>query len=226
MKWRSGLSKALLFAILNALPTSGVALDHPLEKVTDRAGVNERFEPPANVPGKSAFVVLRHLRQEPYMCVPTSATMVLARCGVATSPREVKALADGRAYHPGEVFHYRKYTFFEELIKGLSKLGCAWRLDCYALDTRGFEAGLKQIKAALDRGEPPLVDTSLYGDHTMAVCGYDDVKGRIIFMDPNIPDPGVRTLTYSQFERVWNSNGVNCHYRAVVLTPAPKAKRG
>jgi len=226
MKWRAAFSIAPLVAILNAPSTPVMGATHPPEKVSDSAGATERFEPPGNVPGKSAFIALRHLRQEPYLCVPTSATMVLARDGVATSPREVKALADGRAYHPGEVFHYRKYTFFEELIKGLSKLGCAWRLDCYALDARGFEAGLKQIKAALDRGEPPLVDTSLYGDHTMAVCGYDDAKGRIIFMDPNIPDPGLRTLTYSQFERIWNSNGVNCHYRAVVLTSAPKAKRG
>ena len=190
----------------------------PIGKVKDNAGVGTDFRPSPNHPGRSAYIRLHHIRQEPYLCVTTSATMALAHYGVKTSPRELKALSDGRAYHPDQVFHYNKFTYFYQLIEGVASLGCAWRFGSFPLTEEGFKTGMAHVKVALDQGKPALVDTSLYGDHTFVVCGYDEAAARILIMDPNIPRPGLRSLTYSQFERVWNSDGVNYHYRAAVFT--------
>jgi hypothetical protein len=144
--------------------------------------------------------------------------MVLAYYGVQTSPRELKALSDGHAYNPNQTFHYNKFTYFYQLIKGVAALGRSWRFGSFPLTEQGYKTGMAQLKTALDLGNPPLVDTSLYGDHTFVICGYDEAAAEFLIMDPNIPRPGYRTLTYAQFERIWNSDGVNCHYRAAVFT--------
>jgi hypothetical protein len=205
---------------LTAAPVSASpALQSPaIGKVKDNAGVGASFRPLPNQPGKSACILLRHIRQEPYLCVTTSATMVLAYDGVKTTPRELKALSDGRIYNPDQPFHYNKFTYFYQLTKGVASLGCAWRFGSFPLTDEGFRIGMAQLKSALDRGNPPLVDTNLYGDHTIVICGYDEAAAELLIMDPNIPHPGLRMLTDAQFERVWNSDGVNCHYRAAVFT--------
>jgi Peptidase_C39 like family len=211
---------ALIIQISNTSPTSALPAvqDSPLGKVKDNTGVGSGFRPAPGHPGVSAYIPLHHIRQEPFLCVTTSATMVLAYYGVMTSPRELKARSDGRAYRPGEVFHYNRFTYFYQLLQGVASLGCSWRFNSFPLTEEGFKTGLSQVKAALDHGKPPLVDTSLYGDHTIVICGYDEATARILIMDPNISDPGLRALTYAQFEKVWNSDGVRYHYRAAVFT--------
>ncbi len=190
----------------------------PTAEVNDDTGAGAAFRPLPNRPGKSAYVPLRHIRQEPWLCVTTSATMVLAHEGIKTTPRELKALSDGRAYDPAQTFHYTKHTYFVQLVKGVASLGRTWRFVSFPLTEGGFKTGLARIKAALEQGNPPLVDTSLYGDHTFVICGYDEATAVVLVMDPNIPHPGLRALTYAQFRRIWNSDGVNCHYRAAVFT--------
>ena len=151
--------------------------------------------------------------------------MVLAYYGVKTTPRALKALSDGRVYNPAQIFHYNRFTYFYQLIKGVAALGCGWRFQSFPLTDEGFTTGMAQLKAALDHGDPPLVDTRLYGDHTFVICGYDEAAAEILIMDPNIPDPGWRVLTYAQFEQVWNSDGVNYHYRAAVFTTGKPPER-
>jgi hypothetical protein len=210
----------LIVQILNATPTSALAAlqTPPMEKVGDNTGVGSEFRPRGDLPGKSAYIRLNHIRQEPFLCVTTSAAMALAYYGVKTNPRELKALSDGRAYHPEQTFHYNRFTYFPQLVQGVAALGCKWRFSSFPLTEQGFQAGMARLKAALDAGNPPLVDTSLYGDHTFVICGYDDAAAKILITDPNIPHPGLRALTYSQFQQIWNSDGVNCHYRAAVFT--------
>jgi hypothetical protein len=130
--------------------------DSPIRKVKNDAGVGARLQPTPEHPGKSAYIRLQHIRQEPFLCVTTSATMVLAHDGVKTSPRELKALSDGRAYHPDQPFHYNKFTYFYQLLKGVASLGCTWRFNSFPLTEEGFRTGMAQVKAALDRGNPPL----------------------------------------------------------------------
>lgn len=212
------VASILLISCAAPVPAAPALQSSPVGKVEDNAGVGANFRPVPNRPGKSAFVFLHHIRQEPYLCVTTSATMVLAYEGVKTTPRELKALSDGCTYNPGQPFHYNKFTYFYQLLKGVASLGCSWRFSSFPLTEEGFRTGMTQVKTALDLGNPPLVDTSLYGDHTFVICGYDEAAAEVLIMDPNIPHPGLRTLTYRQFERVWNSDGVNYHYRAAVFT--------
>ena len=217
---RGGLATAvaLLVSIAPSLFASPSLQSPPIADVKDDTGAGATFRPIPNRPGKSAYIPLRHIRQEPWLCVTTSATMVLAHEGIKTTPRELKALSDGRAYDPAHIFRYTKHTYFVQLVKGVTSLGRTWRFVSFPLTEGGFKTGLARIKAALEQGNPPLVDTSLYSDHTFVVCGYDEATAVVLVMDPNIPHPGLRALTYAQFRKIWYSDGVNCHYRAAVFT--------
>ena len=60
------------------------------------------FTPPPNRARQSAWIPLRHQRQELNLCAPTSASMILEYFGDSLSPREIKALSLNHAYAPGD----------------------------------------------------------------------------------------------------------------------------
>ena len=104
-------------------------------------------------------------------------------------------------------------TLFRELIQGLKSYGINWEeLDFAILD---YQVGLKTILIELQNKRPVLVDTTLYGGHTVVIHGYLPEKQKLLITDPNLQFPGVRVLAKEELEMIWNSSG-QC--RALVLT--------
>lgn len=189
-------------------------------KTADSVGIvnSGQFAIPVSEPGAGAYIELNHQKQETNLCVPSTASMVLGRSGRVISPREIKLLASNKRQRRNQEFDDFTATMFVDLIAGLSKIGIRWEQRTYRDNKHGFRDGLKEMKAALDKGLPVLTDTSLYGGHTFAVVGYDEAKQQIIAIDPAIDGPGLRVLAYDEFEDIWNSRGVGFNGRGAVFT--------
>jgi hypothetical protein len=192
-------------------------------KVADSVGIVsvDQFTPPANEPGVSAYIELSQQQQEKNLCVPTSASMVLQKTGTAISPREIKVLSSNKRQRRNQEFDDFTQTMFVDLLAGLAKIDVHWDQRTYRNNSYGFRDGLSELKEALDSGSPVLTDTSLYGGHTFAVVGYDETKRQVIAVDPAIPAPGLRVISYDDFEDIWNSRGVGFNGRGAVFT-SPK----
>jgi uncharacterized protein YvpB len=173
---------------------------------------------PTNVIGRSGYIPLIHQRQEPNLCVPTSASMVLRYYGSSASPREIKTLSRGLPFDPSKPFNDYTMTYFKDLIQGVGRLGYTWQLRGYANTDAGVASGLSDIRQAIDRGNPVLIDTTLYGGHTFAVTGYDESNQTLYGIDPNISSDLMRVLRYSDVAKIWNSSGAGSSSRWAVFT--------
>jgi hypothetical protein len=96
---------------------------------------------------------MRHQRQEPNLCVPTSASIILDYFGESLSPREIKALALNKPYAPGDHFTDFTITLFRDLIAGLARRGYVWRERDYTNNSRGLKRGLVEIERSRDTGD-------------------------------------------------------------------------
>lgn len=162
--------------------------------------------------------------QETLLCVPTSASMVLAYYGDTQPPRKLKALAEGRAYDQNQPFTDFSITSFNGLVRGVERLGYAWRAESFPMTAEGFEVGMTVIRADLGEKHPPLVDISIKGvGHTLVVSGFDDQRRLLNFVDPAEPAPGRKVATYAQFEAAWNETAYGGRFRAISRTK-PKAR--
>ncbi len=216
--------KAALIALLIQISIAMVGEVESAPKAIDTVGIvrSEKFTPPAQQRGKSGYINLVHQRQEKNLCVPTSASMVLHHFGKPTSPRELKSLTRQKVYNPADEFRDFTITFFDDLIAGVSSLGFKWRIQSYTTDPKGASTGLSDIKKSIDEGNPVLIDTSLYRSHTFVVSGYDDAAEFLIVIDPNIPAPGIRLISYQIIEQIWDSRSVGFNNRAAIFT-SPKS---
>jgi uncharacterized protein YvpB len=180
-----------------------------------------QFTPPPNQLGKSGFIELVHQRQEKNLCVPTSASIVLQHFGQLRTPRELKVLSRRQRYDPKKRFNDFTLTMFDDLIAGIYTLDINWRQQNYPNTKAGAMNGLEHIRNAIDQGAPVLIDTTLYGGHTIIVSGYDDTAQNLVIIDPNIDAPGLRIISYKKIEEIWNSRGVGYNGRGAIFT-SPK----
>jgi uncharacterized protein YvpB len=203
-----------LSAWLMAPVSMAVAVDNAVGIVSEA-----NFRPPTNTPGRSAWIPLQHIQQENNLCVPTCAAIVLQHYGRPIAPREIKSAAVGKQYQPNTAFTDFSITMYEDLLKGLFRLGVNWHLQTYP-GTRAFISSLNDLKRELDRGKPVLVDTCLYPPvgHTMVVNGYDDSRQLVFMIDTNAKAPGVRAIDYKDFEQIWNSRLFGFSGRAAIFT--------
>jgi hypothetical protein len=182
------------------------------------------FTPPPNHKGQSAWIALRHQRQEANLCVPTSASIILDYFGDSISPREIKALSLHKRYTPGDTFTDFSITFFRDLIAGLAQVGYTWREEDYSDDRRGLDKGLAAVERSLDAGIPVMIDTSPgRSGHTFVVAGYSKADRALFAVDPNRPFPGTRTVGFEELDRIWTSKGVGSDVRAAVF---PQRRKG
>ena len=187
--------------------------------VTDRTGILTSSQIPAVATSEtSTFLALPHIRQEPELCVPTSAAMVLSYFGDPHPPRQLKVLSRGRIYDPDKPFKDFTITWWRDLISGMKQLGYSWSERGFRNDSRGFRAGIEAIKVSLRSGNPILVDVALFRSHTFVIVGYDDEQKLIYFNDPNIPKPGIRRLTFEQLESIWNGLSYGVDARPALFT--------
>ena len=198
------------------------------QQPADTVGVvkSSQFVAPKNQPGKSGYLPLKPLRGELNLCVPTSAAAILQRFGSRVTPREIKALTKVDVYDPKSEFTDFTITYYKDLLIALTKLGITWNEKLYANDHQGFLSGLKDIQGSIDQGNPVLLDTTLFGTHTVVASGYDEAAQRLIIFDTNIPPPGIRVVPYSDVETFWNSRNVGYDGRAAIFSQPPSLATG
>lgn len=154
------------------------------------------------------FLELKHQRQGTDLCVPTSASMILAYYGEDRSPNYLKSIATKSiASRPGYVF---PGTYGKDMVSGLRKLGYRWEEGCFSTDAAGFRQGLSELKRSVRDFRPVMV--GLFDPpigHVVVLVGIDDAKRNLTFIDPNKPSPGLRTMREEDFRRNWRENIVN-----------------
>jgi hypothetical protein len=158
-----------------------------------------------------------HLKQGILLCVPTCASMVLLYYGEQRSPESLKALAASVSSDPAF-----SGTYFVDLVKGMTKIGHHWQEKYYPVTDEGFEEGLAAITASLNAGRPVLVDTNIPPvGHTVLAIGYDPTHRELMLLDPNMESPGIRRMSYNEFNGVWHS--LTAYIRGTIFT-YPKGK--
>ena len=170
--------------------------------------------------GLPGEIVLVHIRQEPNLCVPTAAAMVLDHYGDPQPPRLIKVRASGHSYDPGVQFTDYTITPFQDLIRGLASLGFRWSEETYPNTEEGFRRGIAAIESSVASDRPVLADVTLdrQTGHTFIITGFDKRAGLLSVVDPNEPSPGRRTLSYSRFKALWNETAYGGDFRALILT--------
>lgn len=159
-----------------------------------------------------------HLDQEPMLCVPTSAAMVLAFYGNPTAPRLLKSLAGGRYYDPNASFTDFTITSYDGILRAMASLGYGWSQLTFPNDETGFKKGLELIEAELRAGHPVLVDATLPSGHTFVIRGFDTDKQELFAVDPNEAAPGVREISFDDFKSVWNETAYGNNFRSLIVT--------
>lgn len=165
--------------------------------------INALSRRPKRSEKKQDFVFLNipHLQQAENLCAPTSASMALLYFGHRVPPERIKALANSVTKRPEFLG-----TYFEDIVNGLKGINATWEEKYFKTNKEGFDSGLKEIIASLDKGYPVIVDTNVppHG-HTVLVNGYDPNRQLISIVDPLLVAPGLRQMTYVEFEIAWRS---------------------
>jgi hypothetical protein len=188
-----------------------------LSACAEAAANDPPFTPPPNRAGQSAWIPLRHQYQEPNLCAPTSASIILDYFGDSISPREIKALTRNTQYTPEESFIDFSGTSFHDLIAGLARRGYAWREKSYSDDSPGLKRGLAEIERSLDGGIPVIIETSLYYGHAYVVGGYSTHDQAVFIVDPAAEYPGIRAVRFEVLGSVWHPSGSDSGQRAAVF---------
>jgi ABC-type bacteriocin/lantibiotic exporter with double-glycine peptidase domain len=175
-------------------------------------GIEKNTSEINNVKKESTYCEVSHVRQYNNLCVCASAEMVLAYYGEKIDQKDIKRLAEGKNLKDNDKSLYTA-TLFVELVRGLKKRGINWKTKSYEMNN--FNGGMKFIISQIKNKNPVLVDTTLYGGHTVVISGYDEKAKKIIITDPNIDSPGIRILSEEEFRKIWNSKG-GC--RGLVVT--------
>lgn len=87
------------------------------------SGCSSQAGPAPSQSYSRTILAVEHLRQEPMLCVPTSAAMVLAFYGDPRPPRLLKSLAAGRFYDPSAAFTDFTITSYDGIVRAVGSLG-------------------------------------------------------------------------------------------------------
>lgn len=158
--------------------------------------------------GSSAQIQLNHQRQESNLCVPTSASIALNKFGQNYTPRHIKVLTTGGMYDPNKPFNDFTGMSYSSLILGLQRVGIRWNIQIFANDRNGFQQGMDKMKKSILYGYPVLASVAIGpgNGHCVVISGFNDITKVITYVDPGSPAPGIRRISYDDFEKAyWNS---------------------
>jgi uncharacterized protein YvpB len=164
------------------------------------------------IKSQSIYCEVNHIPQYNNLCVGASAEMVLDYYGKKIDQKDIKRHADGIDYKDNDKRLYKAILFIK-LTRGLKDFGIEWEQKLYSINNgnQGLDFIINEIK----NNRPVLIDTTLYGGHTVVVNGYCEKKKLFIITDPNIKTPGIRVISYQNLRRIWNSKG---YIRGLVKT--------
>lgn len=214
---------AFAVVVVLGLRTTGVLLERPVASEAELRRTALPLPSPAKAEPWDGALNVPHFAQEPQLCVPTAAAMVLSYYGDPQPPRLLKALASGLSSVP-EDFRDFTLTYYRDLIRGLKRIGYDWEERTFPNTSQGFGDGMARIEAEIAARRPVLVDVSIdpKASHTFVVAGADPTTQMLYVVDPLAPEPGRRRMSYRTFEQVWNESALGGDFRGLVLT-RPKA---
>jgi hypothetical protein len=196
------LSAAFSLDLFGAnLSSSGAGTPMPLPNAT--------IVKTTSIPNEYIKLNLNHITQERNLCVPTCASMMLAKFGWNYPPRQLKLMTVNKPYYgPRTPFSDFTTMKFVDLIKALqAKAKINWHERLYSGTNQGFQAGLNDIKVSLRKGYPVMIGLDVTKEgHAVVVCGVDERNKRLIVNDPSLKSPGVKTLNYSDLQNTYWSN--------------------
>ena len=202
------LLTAVLLSAAFSLDLSGANLSSSAA-VTPIPLPNATIVIPPSIPREYIKLDLNHITQERNLCVPTCASMMLAKFGWNYPPRQLKLMTLNKSYYgPRTPFSDFTTMKFVDLINALrAKAKINWHERLYSETRQGFQNGLNDIKISLRKGYPVMIglDVSKEG-HAVVVCGVDEKNKRLIVNDPLLKSPGVKTLSYSDLQYFYWSN--------------------
>jgi hypothetical protein len=152
---------------------------------------------------KQSSVVLniRHVAQDKNLCATACASMAIHHFGEQLDQHRIKELANSVTTKPDFAG-----TYYSDIVTGLATQGYVWQERHFPVTDEGFVDGLSMIIASLNEGEPVIIDTHVPPDgHTVLVVGYDAVNQQVALLDPFIPAPGIRQVSYAEFRTLWKS---------------------
>lgn len=157
-------------------------------------------------------------QQEPLLCVPTSAAMVMTFYNDPHPPREIKTLSAGKFYDAKAPFNDFTITRYDDVIRAVGALGYNWTQRVFADDDAGFKDGLALIEDQVRAGHPVLVDATLPSGHTFVIRGFDTSTHQLFAVDPDRTAPGESTISFDDFRSVWNERAYGNDIRVMIIT--------
>ena len=209
-------SRRKLLAVFTLAATVLVSACRAPEKASETGAVLDRSIEVRT--DDKTILAVPHIQQETLLCVPTSAAIILTYYGDPQPPRRLKVLAAGGVYDPAASFNDFSITLYRDLVRGVQSLGYSWAEQDYPDTEAGFTDGVALIESQVRNGEPVMVDVSAPQGHTLVISGFDRTGRRLLAVDPNLPAPGQRWITYDAFESIWNEHAFNGDFRALVRT--------
>jgi hypothetical protein len=144
-----------------------------------------------------------HIRQKAWLCVPTSAAMILKYFGDYHDPQELKSLSEN---HKRASKRNANFTFWVDMRHALRSIGKKWKIQDYPKTSAGFRRGFSDIKRSLRVGNPVMVDVHLGQGHTFVVIGYNENEQVVYVRDPDIPSVRSRAIPYENFKANWHNH--------------------
>ena len=151
--------------------------------------------------------------------IATCSSMAVKYYGEKANPREVYCMASGEQYSPSKNRYSWDDYWYAQVADGLRKLGYQWVFKgSYRNTSFDFQSGIQEIKRNLDNGCPVIVSVTWNEScrdkfRAVVVNGYDDSNRVVYITDPSIAAPGLRIVSYKNFEKVWHTlDGTDVRY--------------
>ncbi|NOD75083.1 MULTISPECIES: C39 family peptidase [unclassified Ruegeria] len=209
--FRSLLTVSFLVTVLVFAPANVFA------ELSWRDGsVAHRSLPPPDMSKSYVRLDVPHIKQKPYLCVPTSAAMVIRYYGEKANPTQLKKLAED---HKPPNLRNVEFTYFVDLDHALRQFGYKWKIRSFPKTSAGFNSGLKQIKKHLSKGMPVLIDVHQDDGHTFVVTGFDDNRQVVFVRDPLLPKNRSRVFSYRELSYFWHDHRFGNSRTAVFTFP-------
>lgn len=165
---------------------------------------------------------VKYLLQEDLLCVPTSASMIMAFYGDRHSPRKLKTMSRGIEYSLSKRFDDFTITYYRDIIRAARALGYEWHEQIFEDNDLGFRRGLAVVKDEIVRRHPVMIDLSMPEGHTIVITGFDERTQAINVVDPNASAPGRYSISYDDLQSMWNEHAFNGNFRSLVTTSPRK----